>query len=226
MNEQEITDFIEIHTPGFKGIFKIYSIQLIRESYALRFALFFTLFVFFFILNIETFYSKEFVFKITDMVLNSFPDLLGFNLGCYALIIGLGNSNFLSALLKPSEEEKFSVYQKTIAIFAFSIVLQTVVLLSSFCINFFKDSKLFDDFSINADFDLLVNYTLIILLILFSSWAIALIINLAINIFSFGQTNHFFLRLEEIRLKSKEEAFKLEQERKKQSRKKKKRNGR
>jgi hypothetical protein len=135
-----------------------------------------------------------------DLGISILPNLLGFNLGAYALIVGfLSNEKLLQALCVKNEEEQSDKLEDISGVFAMNIVVQAFTLFWCFI------GKSFMAVSTDATFmkfvtmfDLPILYTLganlIYLLATFFliTYSILLIIQSVINIFDFSQLfNHF-----------------------------------
>ncbi|MFA7455791.1 MAG: hypothetical protein WCZ10_15150 [Desulfobulbaceae bacterium] len=67
-------------------------------------------------------------FSWSDAALSIVPDLLGFSLGGYAIMVGFGDTEFLEALRGKEEEGKPSPYMKLNATFLHFIIVQAITL--------------------------------------------------------------------------------------------------
>jgi len=79
-------------------------------------------------------FSKlEIIKSIANQAIDIFPNILGFNLGGYILLISLNVKDILKELTEPDDSkcENFSFYQKMSSVFAFSILLQISLLIVS-----------------------------------------------------------------------------------------------
>jgi hypothetical protein len=70
--------------------------------------------------------SIEFV---STQMLSIMPNILGFNLGGYVLLIGLNSQNILDELTEPEPPAKYSLFQKQSSVFGYSILLQASTIL-------------------------------------------------------------------------------------------------
>ena len=67
----------------------------------------------------------------SETAINIFPDVLGFTLGGYAIMVGFGDRRFLQALRGPDPDGTPSLYMKLNGMFVHFIVVQFVVLFFS-----------------------------------------------------------------------------------------------
>lgn len=192
MTEQEKQQIKSQHPTSYRGIFYSYDLKEIRESrpFQISVALCVCLFVIS-LLSKKT--SLELVTFWSSQIMTIFPNLLGFNLGGYALIIGFGNTDLIEAMTEKSKSQKISVFQKLSGIFAFAILLQLTGFMSAFLVNF----------AINLQFVApnifvfnIVNSIATILLSFLAIWGILILFNLVANVFSFGQGHHLKLTIQ------------------------------
>ncbi len=189
MEEQRIKDIISEHPTSFKGVFKAYTWKDIRVSYP--FILSISLSVLFLL---TSFFSIKNLYEIlsiwTNQILTIFPNLLGFNLGGYALIIGFGNTDLIQALTKKRKDKKTSIFQKLSGVFAFTLMLQSLAFALAFIINF---SLQLGFSTSNEILSLTLNICAIIILSFLGLWGLLILPVLVANVFSFGQMHHLLL---------------------------------
>lgn len=135
-------------------------------------------------------HQKDFSDFLITKIDSLFPNLIGFSLGGYAIIVAFGNTDFLRKIAKSGK----LYYEKLNAIFAFSILLQVLVLFISFISQVFsqisKDSELVIDYHIFQFGNLCFNsFTLFFII-----WSLCLIPYVVSNIFIFGETHHELLK--------------------------------
>jgi hypothetical protein len=127
---------------------------------------------------------------IDDKLSSMLPNLLGFNLGAYTLFVAFGGENFIKQIVYYRKDDKYSIYQKNSAIFAFSLLFQIVFLLLSFVIGLI--------ISMNISFGSIVlrsfiNLSAIWLLIFGAIGSVAVLKDIIVNIFNLSQHYHFSL---------------------------------
>lgn len=126
------------HQYSIKGIFPKYIIRKFLCSCSMLVSIVIAFVLSFLILYFrieDTFVLLEDIIEIT---LNLLPNLLGFCIGGYALIIGMGNIEALKKMSSPMKKrENLSFFQILSSIFAGSLVLQCITLLLSFIIQIF-----------------------------------------------------------------------------------------
>lgn len=137
------------------------------------------------------------------------PSLLGFVLGGYAIIIGFGNEKFMKSTAKISEDEPISYYQTFSSVFAFSILCISFSLVISFV---FYLIGLIDPIFYASDYLIdVINYIGLFILIFAVTYAIFQIPVMIINIFSFSQTHHINLVMQNELERLEKERHKKEQ---------------
>lgn len=136
--------------------------------------------------------------QIADKTLNLLPNLLGFNLGAYILIVGFGSMDILSLLTTPLEKQKnFSLYQKLNSIFGITIIFQIFSLLFVFCIGVWDSiqNDLFISFHIPDTYINGINILGLFIVLFLSTYSILLLVNIVKHVFLFAQTIHFCVNL-------------------------------
>ena len=189
MEEQTIKDIISEHPTSYKGIFTAYTWKDIRESYPFIASISLSI-----LFLLSSYFSTKNFFEIlsiwTNQVLTIFPNLLGFNLGGYALIIGFGNTDLIQALTKKRKDKKTSIFQKLSGVFAFTLMLQSVAFALAFIVNF--SIQLGFSTSIES-LSTTINICVILILSFLGLWGLLILPVLVANVFSFGQMHHFHL---------------------------------
>lgn len=154
--------------------------------------------------------SFEIISDICSLAISIIPNLLGFMLGGYAILISFGNVDILKQLAE-LKEKGGSLYQQLSSIFAFCLVVQGYSLLYYAILSIIIKLEIKSpDFEIVNDIG--VFFTLFTLI-----YAICSIIDVIINVFSFSQYHHWRLIME----KKVDEKNKIEAEKKLAERKKK-----
>lgn len=206
----EISDQLKKdHPMSYKGILYSYSWDDIKESKPFIISLSFSILLF-----ILSFFSKKELLDIinfwTNQILTIFPNLLGFNLGGYALIIGFGNTELVQSLTQKKPEKKTSVFQKLSGIFGFTLLLQSITFSISFIFNFIIELGFETS---NKMIYVGTNSIAILILSFLGLWGLLILPSLIVNVFTFGQMHHLYLtkkRLIEKMDKEKEEIKKQE----------------
>lgn len=140
--------------------------------------------------------NQEFILKyFIEKFISIFPNLIGFTLGGYAIIVGFGNTDFLQKIAwSGKENDSFSIYEILNAIFAFNLVCQIFVLILSLGIDFSFAVHAISEIEINASIANAINFIAVCVLIFFATWALFIVPYLATNIFIFGETYHTVLK--------------------------------
>jgi len=104
----------------------------------------------------------------------------------------------LDELTDPIEEkgEKYSFYQKMSSVFAFSILLQALTLIIGFI--FWLIIDVGRNVEIAYSVAEILNFIALFTLCFIMSYATLLICQIVLNVFNFGQVQHFFIRINNI----------------------------
>ncbi len=140
--------------------------------------------------------TYELIKDVTDLYISILPSLLGFNLGAYALLIGLASSDLINKM-SSSYETKFTSFQRASSVFGFCVLLQAASLIISF---FFKLVIMMNNETSIAFFSIISNPHLIqvinllslFILNLFGVYSLLILISVILNIFALSQAAHFF----------------------------------
>lgn len=191
----------DTHPMGWKGVFFAYPLKDLFKTRALVISLILTLVVCgFSMVSLHT--STEMLVILSNENISVFPNLLGFNLSAYAIIVGFSGFDLMRTMMRPQKNKRFSLFQETSSIFAFSILVQSVVLITSFVISSLDKINPVNVFGLLDFLELIINRLSIILLpmlVFLSIYAIVLIPFIVFNIFSFGQMNHALLNIQELK---------------------------
>lgn len=85
---------------------------------------------------------NEILSKVVEMLLGSLPDLLGFCIGGYAILVAMNNLEKMPAILKKQGKSDLSYYVNLSADFAMTLLIMSVLLLCAFMIHFILDLEL------------------------------------------------------------------------------------
>ncbi|MBR8534440.1 hypothetical protein KDU71_02625 [Carboxylicivirga sediminis] len=139
------------------------------------------------------FESYELIVSIKELLLSTFPSILGFNIGAYALVIGFGDKSVLDKIRAAKGTNNFSLFQTIGGTFAMSVLIQATTFGIAFILHIFIRSfgsvNLFD--LSQHGINMANNFTAFILLF-FSIYSVALIPKIVLNVFSFSQLFHYF----------------------------------
>lgn len=177
------------HIAGYKGISLIYDSSQIKESRPFICSFFTAIFL---LILINT--SNKSLFDVlifwSDTIISIFPNIIGFTLGGFAIIVGFGNTDMLRTMTKPLKNKNYSIFQKLCAIFAFSLLLQLSTILFSYLIKYI----IFLEINIpSIPFCTLVNSIVIFIISFMGIWSLTILASLTVNIFNLGQMHHFLL---------------------------------
>lgn len=143
--------------------------------------------------------------KYTELYIEIIPSLLGFNLGAYALLIGLASTSFLYKMTK-GIDEKYTFFQRASSVFGFCIAIQAVALIVSFAIKELMEIQNLNNFvqpvSLGDEFIYKLNYIVLFLANFIGIYSITLVLMIIKNIFGISQTANFFSGLENLRNKN------------------------
>ena len=190
-------DLISRHQQGLKGILNKYTSKKFYTSKYIVFCIVLTCILK--IVPIISSDSSETIYKliedISSTVLSAFPSLLGFSLAGYALIIGTINIGVMRRMSEPRESMgNLSFFQFVSSVFALSVLIQCVTLLVAFIIHVVLKQEWEMLFGLSSNWVNIPVYGILLFLVLES---LVLLGNMVVNIFSYGQSVHLCLRVEE-----------------------------
>ena len=187
-------DLKKAHPMSLKGIFNEYTISKIILSRGTLLSLIVSLIIVIGLCVhnkvINEFYNT--LIQITDIILSLLPNLLGFCIGGYALIIGACNTETIKKMSVP-QSHNLSLFQILSSVFAATLILQCFTLVMAYIIHF---CLLLELNAYNVAVGLGVNVLVIFILLFFSFISLSLLYYTIINIFNLGQTMHFCVRLD------------------------------
>lgn len=170
---------------GIEAIFNIYDLKLLIKGG--KIPLFLSA-IFIIVLYLSKNEEREVLIIIVDLILSIIPNLLGFVLSGYALLIGFGNVEIIAK--QNSNNEDATLYQKLSSVFSIGLLFQIAILVIGIILKVLLKLDLtcvFESFCICK----MLNYFLIFILFLSFLYATILIKDLVINIFNFSQAQHF-----------------------------------
>ena len=182
------------HNIGWKGIRKSVQWKTIFKSNPFICSLVISIGI-----SISVIYSHNvipFLVKLVDITIAILPNLLGFNLGGYALIIGFGNNSMLESMTE-KQKSGLSLLQTISGIFAFVLCVQALALAVAFImylclqISTTKLTVLFFDENVLNTIIHVLNYICLFILLLLTTYSIFLAPIMVKNVFTFGQLVHF-----------------------------------
>lgn len=188
-------EIIKNNNPGFRALWAIYSRKRLIKSKFFWFSIIFSIFSF-----VICFISDEdsylLIKKTVEVTNNILPNLLGFNIGAYVLLIAFITNKEAKDLTRIEKNKKYSLIQFKSSVFGFSLLVQATTLIFSYMILVISNFKIPSIFCIISSEYL--NYIFLMLLIFGSTYSISLIIRVILNVFDLGQTLHFFITMDRI----------------------------
>lgn len=187
----------ETHQPGLKGLLRVYD----KGKLGLSLIIPVIVTVLFLIgISISDQNVLNLVTFIVDQVLSIMPDLLGFVLGGYAILIGFGNEKFLASTSEISEDKPISFYQTFSSIFAVSILSMAIALVFAYIVSLI--SSISTPLFITNETVNCINYSSLIVLLFSSVYSVCQIPVLILNIFGFSQMFHINMIAQNLNKKS------------------------
>ncbi len=186
----------ELHKTGLKGMFLIIMARQVFKKPPFLASLIISIFAVILIFIFQSNRTYGLLDNSTKMVLEIFPNLLGFSFGAFSLIIGFSNSDFLK---KGTKLKSHSLYQFLTASFAYALIVQVLVIFLSFIIHWVIRNDL--SICLSESFSILINEIYLLLVIFLALYALLLIPYVIINLFTLSQVNHLFLTLENYKVK-------------------------
>ena len=191
MTDDERAELRASHPMGLKGLLSVYEIaSLMKEKY------FWPSTIVGIMVPSACVYLEvsllELIALTADTIILILPGIIGVTLAGYALIAGLGNTDFIRKASNPTSNGGFSYQQRTTAVFGMSIFVQAVILIVSFLLTVL--SPIITMVPVHAGLADTVNFIVLALLIGAGLYALFLIIDTVVSIFNYAQTVHFVIR--------------------------------
>ena len=201
MTNQTLESLQETFVLGFKGIRRTSEIgKKIFSSTIGVFAIIISLVLPFLCIKIGVdIYS--FIIEIKGLMINFLPNILGFTIAGYTLVIGFVQSNMMDKITEPAKDSEFSLYQKMSGTFAVNILVQAIALLIAFTYNIFIYIDKNKDKNIHIDlgcFTNVINYAGLTFLLFCFVVSSMVTVQIILNIFEFSQLHHFMIVKEKI----------------------------
>lgn len=184
------------HPMSLKGVFNQYAVSKIIRSGGTLVSLIITIAIVIGICcryhTINDYYNM--LIRITNTVLSLLPNILGFCIGGYALIIGACSTDTIKKMSTPySKKHNYSLYQILSSVFAATLIIQCFTLVVAYIVHF---CLLLEFSTNNVSIGIVLNIVVIFVLLFLSCLSISLLYYTIINIFNLGQTMHFCVRLD------------------------------
>jgi hypothetical protein len=189
-NRSKEDELLHLHKLGIRGIFVIHPFRVIlkKPPFLISAGIFIVTII---LLSTATTNTQELLGSIVGIGISIFPNLLGFSLGGFALIVGFGNQGALKSMVDNADHGSPSLYQTTTAIFAYSLLLQTATLILIGSVAFASHLNINPSF-VNGN---LVNILAISVMAFLYSWSLISVIYVVINIFTFAQCFHLYITI-------------------------------
>lgn len=168
---------------GLKGFFKTYEFSNLKRHIILAIVLTILYFIILFISKLDV---KTQIDKILNLGIDILPNLLGFLLGGYAILISFGSVRFLKMVTKVVEGQKTSLFQKTSLNFTLSIFVNCVALLFVFFTKIISDLNYTISCFIGSDLVYIFNFIVIFVLVFLLLFTIILLPQLLFNVYNFA----------------------------------------
>lgn len=128
---------------GFNGIFNVYTVKKnikSGKSYIFAIASLAACVCLYIFKDLDFIY--ELLGKMVDVFVGSVPDLLGFCIGGYAIIVAINGLEKMPAIIEPLPDKGKSYYQILSADFAMTLIVMCTLLLVSYLTGFLVDLEL------------------------------------------------------------------------------------
>ena len=185
-----------IHKGDLWTLWKIYqSDQKFYENFFFKLSCYLTL-AFIISSFLTTISTYELILKVINTSIAILPNLIGFNLGAYILVVGFGSTEILKAITKPLQgQNKFSFYQKLNGVLGVSIIIQIAALLASFLFSLWNEIQKsliwIPQNKCLIALIIMINIFVLFLITLLVIYSFLLLINVVKHVFMFAQTIHF-----------------------------------
>jgi len=186
----------ELHSFGISGIIDILKIKGTFKKFPFYLSILFSLVTVLFVWLSYDDKLYPFVEGTSKILLSFFPNLLGFSLGGYALVVGFSNTDLIK---EGSSLTKHSLYQILNAIFSLSIIFQIFTTILCFSIGWFIEVASHNGVSFDLGFlNPVINALVLYLLLFGSTYSLFLTPYVITNLFTLSQLNNLHLTIENI----------------------------
>ncbi len=187
ITEEEINDIKKRHRGDFKTLFVIYKKDgRLLKSKQLWSAVIVTIVLAHIIFNYTTPINQlKILTELVEKVLSIFPNVLGFTLTGYVLIVGIGWNDFMDTITD-QDDDGYSLFQQISSIFAWGIIVQSFSLIVSYIVSLIYSVGIYSPCA-NV-----INSAVLIVIMLLSFYSLFLIIRLVLNVFHYGQEVQYF----------------------------------
>ncbi len=188
---------IEKHPIGFKGLFKLYPYEKLWKGLIISLVVSLIINLCFILCDCNPF---EIIVLIISDVLAIIPNLIGFVLAGYAIVVGFGNREFLKSTSE-SKNGKMSFYQTYSYIYAFSLIILISTLMTAVLFKFLSVicCPVATECCLKC-----INYIGLFIIIFLVSLSLISLLYMVINVFNLAQMHHFALTLERMTEKREE----------------------
>lgn len=167
---------------GFRGVFNEYTLKhnfVTCKSIALAVVSVGVCIWLYFVKDLDFIYNL--LGKMVDVFVGSVPDLLGFCIGGYAIIVAINGLDKMQAIVKPLPDRGKSYYHILSADFALTLVVMCVLLLVSYAMSLLIDLELS---AVSNSFGKVANLFFIALLVWLGAMMVFMLIETVFNLFS------------------------------------------
>lgn len=184
---EEINDIKKRHKGDFITLFRILNIDFrLLKSTQMWSAIIMTVIcshVIFYCCDSDSLIS--FLSQLIGRVLSIIPNVLGFTLTGYVLIVGIGWDKFLETITD-QDDDGYSLFQQISSVFAWGIIIQSICLISTYFVSLIYDLHVYSNYA-NC-----VNGIVLVLIMFLSFYSLFLILKLIINVFHYGQLVQYY----------------------------------
>lgn len=173
------------HTVGWKGLIRVYPLKTFLRSLWVPLFLTILVYLLYFLVDEDPYLI---ITKIIDIVFNLVPNLLGFILAGYAIIISFGNKSFLRLISDITYDNPISYFQEFSSIFSFCLISLAMTLV--FSLGFYFLSIPNNPFNIPSYYLNIINHFGLVVLLFLCIYSVLQIPTLVINVFTLSQVSH------------------------------------
>jgi hypothetical protein len=136
----------------------------------------------------------NFIVDIKEIIISFLPNILGFSLAGYTLVVGFVQTDMLNVISQKLKNRDYSLYQTMSANFGLTLLFQTFALIVAYLAHFIN---YFDRFITPNKFFALnvfpvINWLGVFVLSLSFSYALLLTVQIIISIFDFSQLHNYY----------------------------------
>lgn len=194
---EDRNDLKSLHATSWKGIWFILKNRKIFQDTEFILSATIAFLTILLCLSVSIEQTFKYLSETVSLILGFFPNLFGFSLGGFAIVVGFSNNEVIK---NNSNPDGFSLYQILNAVFSFCLLTQVLTTVLSFFISWFikLDLNIFNSTPFVTTIGALINSITLGLIVFGAIYSILLTPSIILNLFSLSQVNNLFFTIQKL----------------------------